>query len=113
MDVIKLQHYIDETIKFFQDNLVQTNSAEFIACTDVDMVFTHDGDLPDILSEIKKRDWLGLGKSYDQFIVFGSNSFFTKGKSVKTRETNNISLNHVKEQENKTSFAKNVSFKDC
>ena len=112
MDIIKIEHYIDETIKFFQDNLVHTDSSEFLACEDIDMVFSHGGDLVDILQEIKNRDWLSYGKSYDRFIVFGENSFFTKGKSVKTRVTNNISIANVKEEENKNSFAKNVSFKD-
>ena len=112
MDVIKIEHYIDDCAKFFQDNLVHTNSSELSECTNVDMVLDHGGDLPDILNEIKNKGWLGHGKSYDRFIVFGSNSYFTKGKSVATRVTNNISIANVKEEESKNSFAKNVSFKD-
>ena len=112
MDIIKLHHYIDETVKFFQDNLVNTKSREFLLCEDVDKVLTYSGDLPDLLKEIKEKGWLGYGKSYDRFIAFGSNSYFTKGKSVKTRVANNISLDNVHEEDNENSFAKNVSFKD-
>jgi hydrogenase large subunit len=76
------------------------------------MVIKSQGDLSKILKEIKQRDWMSLGKSYDRFIVFGKNSYFNGGKSVKTRVTKKLPFEHVKEEEKKTSFAKNVSFKD-
>jgi len=112
MDLIKLHHYIDETMKFFRENLVDVENSKLLGCEDIDMVLKHSGDLPDILNEIKDREWLGHGKSYDRFIVFGSNSYFTKGKSVATRVVNHISLNSVKEEQKENSLAKNVSFKE-
>jgi len=112
MDIIKIEHYLNETVKFFEENIVKADSAQFQECDNVDEILTKEGDLPEILKEIKERDWLGLGKSYDRFIVFGENSYFQKGKSLKTRVTNNISIKSVQEEENEKSFAKNVSFKD-
>ncbi len=112
MDIIKLHHYIDETVNFFKDNIVDVDSQKFLSCDDVEKILSKDGDLPEILKEIKTREWLSLGKSYDRFIVFGQNSYFDSGKSDKTRLIPNIPFSYVKEQENRHSFAKNVSYKD-
>ena len=112
MDIVKVDSYIEEVISFFEKNLVDNKVEKFIGCSDVDMAVKSSGDLSKILNEIKKREWTNLGKSYDRFIVFGNNSFFRSGKSHKTRVTKRVSFEHVKEVEQKTSFAKNVSFKD-
>lgn len=110
MDLIKIEHYISETIKFVEENLVKVDSDVFLTCKDADILY--DGDLREILEEIKSSELLGYGKSYDRFISFGENSFFKKGKSIKTKVTNSISLEDVKESGNASSFAKNVGFKD-
>ncbi len=112
MDIIKLQLYIAQTVKFVEDNLVKTESENFLTCKDADALLDYEGDLPDILRQIKKDGFLEHGKSYDRFISFGQNSYFKKGKSLKTKVIHNISVLHVKESEMPSSFAKNVSFKD-
>ena len=112
MDIIKLEHYISQTIKFMEDNLVKVDSEIFLTCKDSDTLLNHEGDLGDILKEIKNKSLIGYGKSYGRFISFGHNSYFKKGKSLKTKVSHNISLKHVKESEIESSFAKNVSFKD-
>lgn len=112
IDIIKLQHYIAQTLKFVEDNLVKTDSEHFLTCKDADVLLDYEGDLPDILRQIKKEELLEYGKSYDRFISFGENSYFKKGKSLKTKVSHNISVEHVKESEMPSSFAKNVSFKD-
>ncbi|MCX6052482.1 MAG: nickel-dependent hydrogenase large subunit [Campylobacterales bacterium] len=110
MDKIKLQHLITETIKFVEDNLVK--SENFSVCKNIDNVFKMEGDLPNLLRQIKEEKLLERGKSYDRFIAFGANSYFKKGKSLKTRVSHAISLNYVKESEIPSSFAKNVSYKE-
>jgi len=112
MDIVKLDNYISQTLKFVEDNLVKVDSKTLLAFTDADLILNYEGDLPDILREIKKEDILKEAKSYDRFISFGENSFFKKGKSLKRRVSHNISLEDVKESEIASSFAKNVSFKD-
>lgn len=111
MDIIKVKHYIHECINFFEINIVQSDTKDFLVCDSVDKILKKSGDLPDILKEIKKKKYLQYGKSYDRFIAFGENSYFTKGKSHKTIATHNISLDYVKEQENLNSLAKNVTYK--
>jgi len=111
-DLIKLHHYLDETIKFFELNLVRAESKLWLTCENVENILSKEGDLPEILELIQTNGWLELGKSYDRFIAFGANSFFAKGKSVKTRVSHNVSLVHVEESLQNTSYAKNVSFKD-
>lgn len=111
-DIIKVQHYIDETMKFMEDNLIKVDSKEFLACNNVDKVLESQGDLPAILRQIKDEDFTEYGKSYDRFIAFGGNSYFKKGKSLKTRVSHNISIDYVEESKQPSSFAKNVSYKD-
>lgn len=112
MDLIKLQHYIDETIKFFEENLVKGDGEEFAICDSTEKVLSREGDLSELLHLIKKNDWLDIGKSYGRFIVFGENSYFKKGKSLKTKLVDNISIKYVKETSQTTSYAKNVSYKN-
>ncbi|WP_373036686.1 nickel-dependent hydrogenase large subunit [Sulfurimonas sp.] len=112
IDLIKVKHYIEETINFFEKNLVEADTKDFLVCDNVDKVLKKNGDLPDILKEIKKKKYLQHGKSYDRFIAFGENSYFTKGKSHKTITSHNLSLEHVKEYSNPNSLAKNVMYKD-
>jgi len=112
MDIIKLQHYIAQTTKFVEDNLLKFDSQSFLICKDVETALEYEGDLPDILKQIKNEGLLEHGKSYDRFIAFGENSYFKKGKSLKTKVNYNISVACVRESQEPSSFAKNVSFKD-
>ena len=112
MDIIKLTHYIEETIKFFETNLVHADTKEFLVCDSIDKVLKKDGDLPKVIKQIKNSEFLNYGKSYDRFIAFGENSYFKKGKSRKTILSDNISIDYVKEYQNDNSLAKNVSYKE-
>lgn len=112
MDIIKLQHYIDETVKFMEKNLLKVDTQSFLACKNVDNILKAEGDLAEILRQIKQEKLVSYGKSYDRFIAFGANSYFKKGKSLKTRVNHNISVDDVQESQKKSSFAKNVSYKD-
>jgi hydrogenase large subunit len=112
MDIIKVKHYIDETLKFFHDNVVVEDTEEFLACDNIEKLLNSKGDLPDTLVDIKEKDYLEYGKSYDRFIAFGENSYFSSGKSIKTSVTKSIKIENVKEYENLNSFAKNVSYKN-
>jgi len=112
MDLIKIENYIDETINFFEQNLVYVNTNDFLECENSEKLLSKDGDLPILLNKIKQNNWQNIGKSYDRFIVFGNNSYFNKGKSDKTRLNTNININNIKEFNNKNSYAKNVSYRD-
>jgi hydrogenase large subunit len=112
MDIIKVKHYMQECIKFFETKVVQADTKDFLVCDSVEKVLKRSGDLPDILKDIKDKDYLQYGKSYDRFIAFGQNSYFKKGKSLKTNATYNVSLDYIKEQENLNSLAKNVTYKN-
>lgn len=111
-DLIKLQHYIDETLKFFETNILSTENQTSLANDTVENILNKEGDLREILELIQTNNWLELAKSYDRFIAFGENTLFSKGKSLKTRVSSNIPLRYVQESQEKTSYAKNVSFKD-
>ena len=88
MDIIKLHHYIDETIGFFENNLLNVELTTLQKCDNVLNVLSAKGDLVDILKLIEKNGWLHYGKSYDRFIAFGESSYFTRGKAIKTRVSN-------------------------
>jgi len=112
MDIIKLNHYIDETIRFFENNLVKTDSNSFLLSDKIDKFLEYEGDLITILQQIKEDDMLALGKSYDRFISFGENSYFKKAKSIKTKVNDSVSIEYVKESDIPSSFAKSVTFKE-
>ena len=112
MDLIKIINLIDETIKYFEQNMVLANTDNFLECDSIDKVLGKNGDLPNLLNTIKQNSYEYLGKSYDRFIVFGENSYFKSGKSEATRVNKNINIEHIKEFKNKTSYAKNVQYKD-
>jgi hydrogenase large subunit len=112
MDLVRVTRYIDETLRFFEDNLVHGDSQEFFECNNSSKLLDKNGDLPNVLNKIKNSNWHNVGKSYDRFIVFGENSYFKKGKSDKTRLNENIYLDKVSEQIIKNSYAKSVTYKD-
>ena len=112
LDMIKVTNYIDEVIKYFEQNLVCEDTKDFLECDNFDKLFSKDGDLPNILNKIKNNNWQYIGKSYDRFIVFGSNSYFKSGKSNHTRVSQNLSINDISEFENINSYAKNVKYKN-
>lgn len=113
MDIIKLEHYIQETVNFFTKNIIkQIDNKNFLICKSIENILNKEGDLVDILKQIKKDGLINHGKSFDRFIVFGNNSYFKRGKSLKTRLTKIISLSYVKETQNQNSFAKNVAYRD-
>ena len=76
MDIVKIHSYIDAGIKFFENNIVDADVDKFMTCDNVDMVLNSVGDLPDLLKDIKQKEWTDLGKSYDRFIVFGKKLIF-------------------------------------
>jgi Ni,Fe-hydrogenase I large subunit len=111
MDMIKVEQYINETIKFFENNMINLDE-DILQCKKIENLFNQDGDLSMIVDDIFKNNWEHLGKSYDRFIAFGENSYFMKGKSLKTRRFTNISIDGVEEFSSLNSYAKNVTFKD-
>ena len=112
IDLIKVENYIDETIEYFEQNLVLANSDNFLECSSVDKVLKKEGDLPTLLRKIREKSYERVGKSYDRFIVFGQNSYFKSGKSEATRVNSNINIEHIREFENIKSYAKNVTYKN-
>jgi len=112
MDILQIQRYIEETIVFFQKNILDLESEEFVYSTQVESILQHKGDLSLILEKLKKEKLHEYGKSYDRFIVFGSNSSFHSGKSNRTRFSENLDFRYVQESEQAGSYAKNVSYKE-
>lgn len=110
-DLIKMEKYIDQTIDFFIKNIINVDIDNFLVCENVDKILSQNGDLPTILKILKNKNLSKLGKSYDRFIAFGENSYFKKGRAVKTRVNYNLNAKYINEFENNHSLAKNVKFK--
>lgn len=111
-DILRLEKFIDETLSFYEQNIVQVDSEDFLACTNTEKVLSAIGDLPLILNQIKSNQWEYLGQSYDRFIAFGENSYFSSGKANKTTINQNIDISFIDEYTNNNSFAKNVTYKN-
>jgi len=110
MDMVKISQYIKETIGFFEKNILDINTKDIEKYNNIDELYANAGDLIKILENIKQNNWEYLGKSFDRFIVFGENSFFSKGKSMKTRRFTNIDEQDVVEYTSEKSLAKNVVY---
>jgi hydrogenase large subunit len=112
IEIVKLRNYINDILKFFEQNMVQADAIEMLNCTNSQKLFAQNGDLPYILSKLVDSDMLTVGKSYDRFIVFGENSYFKRGKSIKTRVSKTIDEKFIREFETPNSLAKSVQYKD-
>lgn len=112
MDIIKVEQYLEETISLFEQNILDIDTNKFENYVKFEDITNQSGDLVTILQDIKTNEWESLGKSFDRFIAFGENSLFQKGKSHKTRQLPNIEINNISESTNKTSYAKNVQYKE-
>ncbi len=111
-DLVKMENYIDEVIKFYQDTLINADLEDFLVCESIEKVLEATGDLPLILQTLKNNKIAKVGKSFDRFIAFGENSYFQSGRGVKTKINHNINVKYVNEYTNKNSYAKNVKFKN-
>jgi len=111
-DLIKMENYIDEVIKFYQETIVNADIEDFLICDSIEKILNANGDLPLILNTLKNKKISKIGKSFDRFIAFGDNSYFKSGRGVKTKINHNINVKYVNEHLNKNSYAKNVKFKN-
>jgi hydrogenase large subunit len=112
LDMVKVISLIDETLKYFEKNILEIDTENLLECDNIDKIFSIKGDLHNIIKEIKINNWEQIGKSYGRFIVFGGNSYFKSGKSNKTRVSSSLNINDIKEFNNVNSYAKNVKYKD-
>jgi len=111
-DLIKMENYLDEVIKFYQETIVNADIEDFLVCDSIEKILNANGDLPLILNTLKNKKISKIGKSFDRFIAFGDNSYFKSGRGVKTKINHNINVKYVNEHLNKNSYAKNVKFKN-
>lgn len=107
LDMIKLTSYIDDTLKYFSNNIC--NIKDDATLNDI---LNSNEDLCILLNKILHNDIQYIGKSYDRFIVFGENSYCKVGKSIHTNVVSKLDISCVKEFCNKKSLAKNVKYKD-
>jgi len=112
MDILKITHLIDEVMKYFEKNLLVDESEEFLNYKNIENILNKDGDLIKTLLKFKQNSWQHLGRSYGRFVVFGQNSYFNSGKSIKTTVSKNLNFANIKEQTNQNSYAKNVTYKN-
>lgn len=112
IDIINLNHYLDEILEFYLQHIADVNLDNFLSCENIENVENKKGDLPMIMKLLKKKGLQNIGKSYDRFVVFGQNSYFKNGKAHKTRVSKTIQIDKIKEQINQNSYAKNVTYMD-
>jgi len=111
VEIVQVKNLIKEAIAFFERYMVQADTSFLLQCEKVEDLLAHQGDVPSLLHEVMRREWHHLGKSFDRFIVFGQNSYFQRGKSLKTRVQPHISERFIEVSSNTNSLAKNVTYK--
>ncbi len=110
-DILQISNLVRENIRFFENHLVRAKSETLVTCEKTDRLLSLEGDLPELMHLILDRGWQYIGKSFDRFIVFGSNSYFKRGKSIKTRIQPHINEKFLQLETNEGSLAKNVTYK--
>ena len=111
VELLQLRNILHEAIAFFEKHLVAADTKALIRCEKVEKLLAQQGDLPQLLRLLLEREWQQLGKSFDRFIVFGENSYFRRGKSIKTRIQPHIDEKYLSLSDNSDSLAKNVAYK--
>ncbi len=111
VEILSVKNLLRDLIIFFEKEMVEADTSELIRCEKIDRLLSHNGDLPDLLNRLITRGLQHAGKSFDRFIVFGDNSYFRRGKSVKTRIQPHISERYTEVFPNSDSLAQNVTYK--
>ena len=111
VDVIQAENLIDESIKFFEEVVVGVKLDELLAMNSVLDLQKIGGDLGKVISLLERTGMAEKGKSHGRFIVFGECLCFKIGKSIPT-QVSNIDTNYVKEEQQKGSMAKGVTYKN-
>jgi hydrogenase large subunit len=111
-DLIAIEQFIDQVIKFYQENVVQVSLENFVDCGSISKVMDQKGDLVTLLKTIDKNHLHKTGNSYDKFLVLGENSYFQAGRSTATRVSKTTNPKYIYEFDNTNSYAKNVKYKN-
>jgi hydrogenase large subunit len=98
--------------RFFREFTLHTDPQDFLRCEHIEDLLEKNGDLPLSMQSIIDRGWDRLGRSHDRFIVFGGNSLFRSGKSMKTRIHKHLDLKYLAEERIEGSEAFNVFYRD-
>ncbi|WP_373028180.1 nickel-dependent hydrogenase large subunit [Sulfurovum sp.] len=111
LDVMQAQSLVDESIKFFEEVMIGLSIDDYLAIESVSSFGHIQGDFGKLLHLMVVNDMGDKGYSHDRFIVFGDCILSKPGKSIVTNVTN-IDTRYVREDEQKDTVAKAVTYKD-
>ncbi len=111
LDVMQAQSLVDESIKFFEEVMIGLSIDDYLAIESVSSFGHIQGDFGKLLHLLVVNDMGDKGYSHDRFIVFGDCILSKPGKSIVTNVTN-IDTRYVREDEQKDTVAKAVTYKD-
>ncbi len=111
LDVMQAKSLVDESIKFFEEVMIGLSIDDYLAIESVSSFGHIQGDFGKLLHLLVVNDMGDKGYSHDRFIVFGDCILSKPGKSIVTNVTN-IDTRYVREDEQKDTVAKAVTYKD-
>ncbi len=111
LDVMQAKSLVDESIKFFEEVMIGLSIDDYLAIESVSSFGHIQGDFGKLLHLMVVNDMGDKGYSHDRFIVFGDCILSKPGKSIVTNVTN-IDTRYVREDEQKDTVAKAVTYKD-
>jgi len=115
MERIKAQSYLDELIKFFENESLGISLDEFLSFESCKEFNKLSSDVSYIEKELINNAFNDKGSSYDRFVVLGKHSFTKESKIKQTRsykiDTKFVSTNDAYSP-NQKSYAKNAFYKD-
>ena len=110
VDIVQAESLIDESIRFFEQVMVDSSLDKYLSIDSVQSLFRIGGDIGKVISLLSHYDMDYLGQSHDRFIVFGDSSLSPSGKALPTR-VSAIDLRFVEELIQEGTTAKAVQYR--
>ncbi|WP_419770050.1 MAG: nickel-dependent hydrogenase large subunit [Candidatus Marinarcus sp.] len=96
MDMTFIENYIDQTIAFFEEEMVGTELNTYLSFNSVNDFGNISKDVDLFLKMAKEQRLESIGKSYNKFIVISDALGFTQGK-IKLKNVSKIDLLKIEE----------------
>jgi Ni,Fe-hydrogenase I large subunit len=110
VDIVQAESLIDESIRFFEQVMVDSSLDKYLSIDSVPSLFRIGGDIGKMISLLSHYDMDYLGQSHDRFIVFGDGLLSASGKALPTT-VSTVDLRFVEELIQEGTTAKAVQYR--
>ena len=98
LDLITIQNYLDDGIRFFEDELTGLDFDEYLSFNNINDIEKIDLDLKDFIDISYENSFDKIGQAYNRFITLTNSFTFKAGKKNK-RLNSNLDFKNIKESD--------------